>query len=91
MQAAQPKFWPGENGWTQLEYTGKAPGIRPWTGRVTKTVYWFGADRLVGYVDARDGTKFLTPIRTGNAMPVFKVHDENRSKANRERQSKGLG
>ena len=52
-----------------MAYTGNAPTARPWRGQVTGVVYWFGGDRRIGYVDARDGIKFLTPI----GEPVFEV------------------
>jgi len=67
----------GERGWLLLEYTGKAPGSRPWRGPVSKCVYWFGRDRRVGYVDARDGVKFIAPRRANDALPVFRVRDED--------------
>ena len=72
-----PPPWPGERGWLLLAYTGKAPGVRPWRGQVTGCTYWFGQGRRVGYVDARDGVKFLTPRRTNDALPVFRVMDES--------------
>lgn len=68
-----PPPWPGEFGWLRVAYTGKAPGVRPWRGQVTGLVYWFGQDRTTGYVDARDGVKFLTPRRTNGATAVFRV------------------
>ena len=51
--------------------------MKPWRGRVTKTVYWFGSERQIGYVDARDAVKFLTPVRAGGAMPVFRVWQQD--------------
>lgn len=78
----EPRIWPGENGFLCLEYRGGASGVKPWRGRVTKAVYWFGSDRPIGYVDARDAVKFLAPIRTSEAMPVFRVYDESHGNEN---------
>ena len=63
-----------------MEYVGNATGIRRWRGQVTGCEYEFGAGKRLGYVDVRDGVKFIVPIRTGGAEAVFRVRDEDTGK-----------
>ena len=62
-----------------MEYTGQAEWPRSWKGLYTGARYLFGGSRRVGYVDIRDGLKFLTPRQTNEAKPVFRLYRGQRA------------
>ena len=67
--------WPGEFGFLELEYIGKAPDERTWKGLETGVPYRFGPSD-VKLVDKADGLKFLTPLGGGKAFKLART-DEN--------------
>lgn len=68
-----PECWPGESGFTLVQYVGKAPDARPWLGAETNVTYAFGPGD-VRWVDARDAVRWLTPLR-GDGKAFVEVAD----------------
>jgi len=49
--------------------------VRYWRGPYTGTLYPFGRDRTVGYVDARDAIKFINQTLHGGAAPIWRPYE----------------
>lgn len=85
-----PPPFPGEDGFLILEYTGKSKRVRRWPGAFTGARYRFGGDRRIGYVDARDGVKFVAQRTANGAQRTFKFH-ENIGETHREQEENEMG
>jgi hypothetical protein len=69
--APEPVFTVGEAGLVMVEYVGWLD-LDHYTGEVTGATYWFGLERLKGFVDARDAPYFAEIEEDGQL--VFKVN-----------------
>ena len=70
--------WPGEFGFLELEYIGKAPDERTWKGLDTGVPYRFGPNS-VKLVDKADALKFLTPLGGGKAFKLARTDEDDQT------------
>ena len=70
--------WPGEFGFLELSYTGKATDERTWRGLETRTPYKFapGNSKLV---EKRDAPQFLAPLGGGKVFKLARSDEDDQT------------